>query len=245
MQHIPPDSPTLEGQGLSGPGRFRRRSILVCTFSLQRHFWRYCLGLTDRNKNHSASVTHSHVLCSRLYVFWCVFLLVQCPLLLTLKTLKRCLVFIFLASAAMSTSGGAGVVFMALLHSRQQHMIWSYLITIAKHAIIVYWLRHEQMQKKSVSFCVSRNLPDLVLHVSSSHLGWEPLDLPGGGHYYVRHGPPWVRNKEILVKKRGRSHVSTHSWLPYCITPVGCKNRLVRGLWKLLETTLNQITINH
>ena len=57
MQHIPPDSPALEGQGLSGPGRFRRRSILVCTFSLQRHFWRY---------------THSYVLCSRLYVFSCV-----------------------------------------------------------------------------------------------------------------------------------------------------------------------------
>ena len=72
MQHIPQDSPALEGQGLSGPGRFQRRSILVCTFSPQRHSWRYCLGLTDRNKNHSASVTHSYVLCSRLYVFSCV-----------------------------------------------------------------------------------------------------------------------------------------------------------------------------
>ena len=52
-----------------------------------------------------------------------VFSLIQYPLLLALKTLKRCLLFIFLASAAMSTSGGAGAAFMALLHSRQQRMI--------------------------------------------------------------------------------------------------------------------------
>ena len=72
MQHIPQDSPALEGQGLSGPGRFRH-SILVCTFSLPRHFWRYCLGLImDRNKNHSASVTHPVCSCSRLYMFSCV-----------------------------------------------------------------------------------------------------------------------------------------------------------------------------
>ena len=69
MQHIPQDSPALEGEGLSGPGRFRHRSILVCTFSPQRHFWRYCLGLMDRNENHSASVTQPNVLCSRLYMF--------------------------------------------------------------------------------------------------------------------------------------------------------------------------------
>ena len=63
--------------------------------------------------------------------------------------------------------------------------------------------------KKSVSFCVFRNLPGLVLHVSSSHLGWEPLDLPGEviiTFAMVRHG---CGTKKFWCKKRGRSHVST------------------------------------
>ena len=76
MQHIPQDSPALEGQWLSGPGRFRHLSILVCTFSPQRHFWRYCLGLMDRNKNRIKITQHQsltlYVLCSRLYMFSCV-----------------------------------------------------------------------------------------------------------------------------------------------------------------------------